>query len=184
MASQYVEQIGVGMVGKLFGRGLIGGLLGSAAGQAVSSGFSFATTHALGRLAVRYYAGGRTFSTQVLKDTYDRLFGEAKRLQGQYRPAIREGAHGQRLPDAAGSAGVEPPAFSPRCAWMGPLTGPIRNPRAFPIHPRPWPSGQWQEPSQPLGDERKIAKSLARLTGVEQSSVGFVPTEYAYRLSP
>jgi uncharacterized protein (DUF697 family) len=92
MASQYVEQIGVGLVSHLFGRGLIGGLLGAAARQAVSSGFSFATTYALGRLAVRYYAGGRTFSAQVLKDTYQSLFTEAKGLHGQYLPAIREKA--------------------------------------------------------------------------------------------
>jgi hypothetical protein len=60
--------------------------------QAVSSGFSFATTYALGRLAIRYYAGGRTFSTQVLKDTYASLLGEAKGLQGQHLPAIQEKA--------------------------------------------------------------------------------------------
>jgi len=92
MASQYVEQIGVKLVGKLFGKKMLGGLLGGAAKQAVSSGFSFATTYALGRLAVRYYAGGRTFSAHVLKDTYAGLLGEAKGLQGQYLPAIREKA--------------------------------------------------------------------------------------------
>lgn len=92
VASQYVEQIGVKLVGSLFGRGLVGGLLGGVAKQAVSSGFSFATTYALGKLAVRYYAGGRAFSTQVLKDTYASLLGEAKGLQGQYMPAIREKA--------------------------------------------------------------------------------------------
>lgn len=92
MASQYVEQIGVKLLGKVFGRGLLGGLLGGVAKQAVSSGFSFATTYALGRLAIRYYAGRRTFSTQVLKDTYASLLGEAKGLQGQYLPAIQEKA--------------------------------------------------------------------------------------------
>ena len=92
MASQYVEQIGVRLIGRVFGRGLVGGLLGAAAKQAVSSGFSFATTYALGRLAMRYYAGGRTLSAQVLKDTYAGLLAEAKGLQGQYLPAIREKA--------------------------------------------------------------------------------------------
>jgi uncharacterized protein (DUF697 family)/tellurite resistance protein len=92
LASQYVEQIGVRLVGSLFGRRGLGRLIGSAAGQAVSSGFSFATTYALGRLAVRYYAGGRTFSSQVLKDTYAGLLGEAKGLQQQYLPAIQEKA--------------------------------------------------------------------------------------------
>jgi len=84
MASQYVERIGSGLVGHLFGRGLLGGLLGRVARQAVSSGMSFATTYALGQLAVRYYAGGRTFSTQVLRDTYDSLMGEAKTMQAQH----------------------------------------------------------------------------------------------------
>lgn len=92
MASQYVERAGVALVGKLFGGGLIGGLIGGLAKQAVSSGFSFATTYALGHLAQRYYAGGRTFSTAVLKDTYTELLGEAKSMQGQYLPAIREKA--------------------------------------------------------------------------------------------
>ncbi|MBL8524635.1 MAG: DUF533 domain-containing protein [Betaproteobacteria bacterium] len=92
MASQYVEQVGVKLIGKVFGGGLIGGLLGGLAKQAVSSGFSFATTYALGHLAKRYYAGGRTFSAAVLKDTYTTLLGEAKGMEGQYLPAIREKA--------------------------------------------------------------------------------------------
>jgi uncharacterized protein (DUF697 family) len=92
MASQYVEQVGVKLVGRLFGRKALGRLLGAAAGQAVSSGFSFATTFALGRLAVRYYSGGRVFSAQVLQDTYAGLLGEAKAMQGRYLPAIQEKA--------------------------------------------------------------------------------------------
>lgn len=92
MASQYVEQIGVKLVGQVFGRGLLGGLLRGAASQSVSSGFSFATTYALGRLAVRYYGSGRTFSAEVLQDTYASLLGEAKGLQAQHWPAIQEKA--------------------------------------------------------------------------------------------
>ncbi len=92
LASQYVEQVGVKLIGKVFGGGLIGGLLGGLAKQAVSSGFSFATTYALGHLAKRYYAGGRTFSTAVLKETYASLLGDARNMQGQYLPAIREKA--------------------------------------------------------------------------------------------
>jgi len=92
MASQYVEQIGIRLLGSLFGKKRLRGMVGSMANQAISSGFSFATTYALGRLAVRYYSGGRTFSTQVLKDTYAGLLGEAKGLQQQYLPAIQERA--------------------------------------------------------------------------------------------
>ena len=92
LASQYVEQIGVKLVGRMLGRGLLGAVLRGAAGQSVSSGFSFATTYALGRLAIRYYGGGRNFSADVLQDTYDRLLQEAKGLQDQYWPAIQEKA--------------------------------------------------------------------------------------------
>lgn len=88
MTSQYVERIGRGLVGTLLGRGLLGGL----GRQAVSSGMAFASTYALGRLAQRYYSGGRVFSAEVLKDTYQGLLNEAKGLQGQYLPAIREKA--------------------------------------------------------------------------------------------
>jgi uncharacterized protein (DUF697 family)/tellurite resistance protein len=97
LASQFVEQIGVKLVGSLFGGGLIGGLLGGLAGQSVSSGFSFATTYALGQLAVKYYAGGRTLSTQMLQDTYQQLLGEAKTLQGQHLTEIQERARNINL---------------------------------------------------------------------------------------
>lgn len=92
LASQHVERIGVSLVGKLFGRGIVGGLVKSMARQSLSSGFSFATTYALGRLASRYYASGRTLSAQVLKDTYDGLLRDAKGLEGQYLPSIQERA--------------------------------------------------------------------------------------------
>jgi uncharacterized protein (DUF697 family)/uncharacterized tellurite resistance protein B-like protein len=98
MASQYVEQIGVKLIGQVFGRGLLGGLLRGAASQTVSSGFSFATTYALGRLAIRHYSSGRSFSAEVLKDTYVTLLEEAKGLQGQYLPAITERARTVNLP--------------------------------------------------------------------------------------
>lgn len=92
LTSQYVEQLGVSLLGRLFGRGLLGGLLGLAAQQAVSTGFSFATTYALGRLAVRYYAGGRNWSPEVLKTTYQELLQEARRLEGQHFSEIQEKA--------------------------------------------------------------------------------------------
>jgi len=92
MASQYVERIGTGLLRQVFGHGLLGGLIGGVARQAVSSGLAFATTYALGRLAVRYYAGGRQFSSQVLKDTYEQLLNEARGLHGRYEQTIREKA--------------------------------------------------------------------------------------------
>ena len=60
--------------------------------QAVSSGMSFATTYALGHVAKRYYAGGRTLSTQLLKDAYADVVEEAQGLQTRYLPEIRQKA--------------------------------------------------------------------------------------------
>lgn len=91
LTSQYLEQ---------FGRKLLGGLLGKAAGKwagqigrgATGVAFSFATTYALGQVAKRYYAGGRQMNAQVLQDSFQNLLGPAKALQEQYLPQIREQA--------------------------------------------------------------------------------------------
>jgi len=91
LTSQYIEQ---------FGRKLLGGLLGKAAGRTVGRvgsaatgmAFSFATTYALGQLAQRYYAGGRQMSTDLLRQTFSGLLGPAKQLQTQYLPQIQQKA--------------------------------------------------------------------------------------------
>ena len=91
LTSQYLEQ---------FGRKLLGGLLGKAAGKtfgkvgsaATGMAFSFATTYALGQVAQRYYAGGRVMSTALLRETFQGLLGPAKQLQTQYLPQIEQKA--------------------------------------------------------------------------------------------
>lgn len=91
LTSQYLEQ---------FGRKLLGGLLGKAAGKtfgkvgsaATGMAFSFATTYALGQVARRYYAGGRTMSTDLLRASFQDLLGPAKQMQTQYLPQIQEKA--------------------------------------------------------------------------------------------
>jgi uncharacterized protein (DUF697 family)/tellurite resistance protein len=97
LTSQYVEQIGRRLIGGLVGKAA-GRWLGGVAGQATSTAFSFATTYALGHLAKQYYAGGRVMSTDLLRQTYQRLLGPAQSLQQQHLAAIRSRA--QRL-DAA-----------------------------------------------------------------------------------
>jgi uncharacterized protein (DUF697 family)/tellurite resistance protein len=93
LTSQYLEQAGRKLLGGILGS--IGGSLGRGLGrQAASSGMSFATTYALGQVAKRYYAGGRELSTQMLKDTFERVMQEGKSLQGEYLPAMREKAQG------------------------------------------------------------------------------------------
>jgi len=91
LTSQYLEQAGRKLLGGLLGR-MGGGMLRGLGNQAVSSGMSFASTYALGHVAKRYYAGGRTLSTQMLKDTFAGVVQEGKGLQTQYLPAIQEKA--------------------------------------------------------------------------------------------
>jgi uncharacterized protein (DUF697 family)/tellurite resistance protein len=91
LTSQYLEQ---------FGRKLLGGLLGKAAGKtfgkiggaATGMAFSFATTYALGQVARRYYAGGRTMNTALLRESFQSLLGPAKQMQTQYLPQIQQKA--------------------------------------------------------------------------------------------
>ena len=91
LTSQYLEQAGRKLLGGLLGR-VGGGLLGGVGKQAVSSGLSFVTTYALGHVAVRYYAGGRTLSTAMLKEAYEKMAQEARGMQGRYLPAMQEKA--------------------------------------------------------------------------------------------
>lgn len=91
LTSQYLEQAGRKLLGGLLGK-VGGGLLRGLGNQAVSSGMSFASTYALGHVAKRYYAGGRTLSTQMLKDTFSGVVKEGQNLQTQYLPAIQEKA--------------------------------------------------------------------------------------------
>ncbi|SEJ94075.1 MULTISPECIES: YcjF family protein [unclassified Variovorax] len=91
LTSQYLEQAGRKLLGGLLGK-VGGGLLRGLGNQAVSSGMSFAATYALGHVAKRYYAGGRTLSTQMLKDAFSGVVKEGQGLQAQYLPAIQEKA--------------------------------------------------------------------------------------------
>jgi uncharacterized protein (DUF697 family)/tellurite resistance protein len=98
-AKDFLATLGVGLTSQYLeqaGRKLLGGLLGSIAGglgrglgkQAASSGLTFATTYALGRVAERYYAGGRTLDTGALKATFTGLLEEARIIAPRYQEEI------------------------------------------------------------------------------------------------
>ena len=100
---EFIAAVGVGLTSQYleqFGRKLLGGLLGKVAGRtigrlggaATGMAFSFATTYALGQVAKRYYAGGRTMNTAVLQDTFQSLLAPAKQMQAQYLPQIQQKA--------------------------------------------------------------------------------------------
>jgi len=88
LGSQYLEQFGRRLLGGLIGKAA-GRTLGGLAGRATGVAFSFATTYALGQLAKRYYAGGRVMSTDLLRQTFQGLLGPAKSLQQQYLPEMQ-----------------------------------------------------------------------------------------------
>ena len=102
-AKDFVATLGVGLTGQYleqFGRKLLGGLLGGVGGglgraagrQVASSGMTFATTYAIGRVAQRYYAGGRTLDAATLKQTFAGLVDEARGLAPRYRQQIEQQA--------------------------------------------------------------------------------------------
>jgi len=102
-AKDFIATLGVGLTGQYleqFGRKLLGGLLGGLGGglgrglgrQAASSGLTFATTYAMGRVAQRYYEGGRTLDAATLKQTFTELLGEARGLAPGYRTQIEQKA--------------------------------------------------------------------------------------------
>ncbi|HRI93754.1 MAG TPA: GTPase, partial [Accumulibacter sp.] len=88
LTSQYLEQAGRKLLGGLLGK-IGGGFLRGLGKQAVSSGMSFASTYALGHVARRYYAGGRSFSSEMLRSSFDSMLGEAKSLHRRYLPEIQ-----------------------------------------------------------------------------------------------
>ena len=91
LTGQYLEDVGRKLIGGLLGRAA-GSLAGSLGRGATGVAFSFATTYALGHVAKHYYAGGRTMNTQMLKDAYTSVLGQARGLQAQYMPQIQQQA--------------------------------------------------------------------------------------------
>lgn len=87
LTSQYLEEAATKLVGGLL-RKVGGRMLGGLGRQATSSAMSFATTYALGHVAKRYYAGGRTLTSAALKAAFNDMLGEAKGLQQRYMPEM------------------------------------------------------------------------------------------------
>lgn len=99
----FLATVGVGLTSQVFegfarrlvggvARGLAGGLLGGLAGQAAGSAFGFATTYALGQVARRYYAGGRSLTAAQLKDVFSSMLDQARSVQGRYSGEIAQKA--------------------------------------------------------------------------------------------
>jgi uncharacterized protein (DUF697 family)/tellurite resistance protein len=91
MAGQYLEQVGRKLIGGLLG-GVAGGFMGSVARGTTGVAFSFATTYAIGQVARRYYAGGRTMNAELLRQAFDDLLQQGRALQARYVPQIEQQA--------------------------------------------------------------------------------------------
>jgi uncharacterized protein (DUF697 family)/tellurite resistance protein len=83
LTSQVVERFTQQLISG-FTRRLSGGFLGGLIGQAAGSAVAFASTYALGQVAKKYYASGRTLSAAQLKEVFSSMLQEGRSLQGRY----------------------------------------------------------------------------------------------------
>jgi uncharacterized protein (DUF697 family)/tellurite resistance protein len=99
--TDFLATVGVGLTSQVvegFARQLVGGLtrhvggwlLGGLAGQAAGLAVAFGSTYALGQVAKRYYASGRTLTSAQLKEVFSSLLNEGNSLRSQYANQIVE----------------------------------------------------------------------------------------------
>jgi uncharacterized protein (DUF697 family)/tellurite resistance protein len=89
LTSQVVEGFARKLLGNLT-RQVGGRLLGGLASQATGSAVAFGATYALGQVAKRYYASGRTLTAAQLKDAFTSLLNDGNALRTRYRNEIFE----------------------------------------------------------------------------------------------
>lgn len=89
MTSQVIEGYATKLMKGLLGT-VAGGLGRGLAGALTGTAMSFATTYALGQLARRYYAGGRSLSGMQMRESFESLLGQARGMQQHYLPQIQE----------------------------------------------------------------------------------------------
>lgn len=87
----YARRLLKGVLGKKSMAGKVGG-------QAASSVFAFASTYALGHVALAYYGGGRQMNREQMKALFDSVSGRARGLYETYVPQIQDKAKGLDLP--------------------------------------------------------------------------------------
>jgi uncharacterized protein (DUF697 family)/tellurite resistance protein len=97
----FLATVGVGLTSQVFegftrqlmsgfSRRLVGGFLGGMLGEATGSAVAFASTYALGHVAKKYYASGRTLSTSQLKDVFSEMLQNGRSMQGRYSGDIMQ----------------------------------------------------------------------------------------------
>ena len=107
---EFLATVGVGLTSQVFegftrrlvggfAGGLVGGLLGGLVKEATGSAVGFASTYALGQVARRYYASGRTLSTQQLKDVFSSMLNQGRSMQSGYSSDIAARARSVNVSD-------------------------------------------------------------------------------------
>ena len=91
LTSQVLEGFTQQLIGG-FARRLTGRFLGGLISQATSSAFAFASTYALGQVARKYYASGRTLTTAQLKEVFTSMLSNGRSLQDRYEGDIQQQA--------------------------------------------------------------------------------------------
>ena len=110
---EFIGVLGLGLTSQAFeglARKFLGGLVRRAGGGLASTlasaatgpAMTFATTYALGQLAHRYYAGGRTLSALQLKDSFQQLVGSARAQGERLLPEIQARASNLSLTQLPG----------------------------------------------------------------------------------
>jgi uncharacterized protein (DUF697 family)/tellurite resistance protein len=92
---EFLAAAGIGATSQVvegFARKLVGGLAKGGVNQLTSSAFSFASTYAIGQLAHRYYANGRSWGGTDAKSTFATLKDNAQQLHARYLPQIQQQA--------------------------------------------------------------------------------------------
>lgn len=99
--TDFLATVGVGLTSQVFegftrqliggfARRLTGGFLGGLVGEAAGSAVAFASTYAIGQVAKKYYASGRTLSAAQLKDVFSAMLANGRSLQGRYAGDIMQ----------------------------------------------------------------------------------------------
>lgn len=91
LTSQVVEGYARKLLGGLLGK-VGGGMVKSVGKQVASSAVSFATTWALGKMAVQYYAGDRKLSAIEMRQLFSSMTEQARDLHASHASAIRDKA--------------------------------------------------------------------------------------------
>jgi uncharacterized protein (DUF697 family)/tellurite resistance protein len=114
----FLATVGVGLTSQVFegftrqliggfARRLTGGLVGGMLAEATGSAVAFASTYALGQVARRYYASGRTLTAAQLKDVFSTMLANGRSLQGRYSGDILQRSRQVNVSDLLPLAGQQ-----------------------------------------------------------------------------